>query len=188
MLTPTQKRAMRAQSLLNNGMDAKEAARECGYKNVNGMMGAIALFLRKIPEEDVKNEMQHLLDEQESKQTQKVREGEYIKPGVYKLNENKTVLVGERISPEEWEKHRKAYIERVRAKQAECRDTIRVETKRVICKYDKDDAGQQAVKMHIRGIDKWLLIDEEIIGGKEELMNVLGDLVTSLSCILEGMA
>lgn len=43
MMTETQKRVARAQAMLDSGMDAKEVARECGYKNVNGMMGAIAL-------------------------------------------------------------------------------------------------------------------------------------------------
>ena len=43
MMTETQKRVARAQAMLDSGMYAKAVARECGYKNVNGMMGAIAL-------------------------------------------------------------------------------------------------------------------------------------------------
>lgn len=46
MLTEARKRVARAQTLLNSGMDAKAVAKECGYKNVNGMMGAIALHGR----------------------------------------------------------------------------------------------------------------------------------------------
>ena len=52
MLTETQKRVARAQAMLDSGMDAREVARECGYKNVNGMMGAIALHGHRNTEEE----------------------------------------------------------------------------------------------------------------------------------------
>lgn len=45
MLTEGKKRALRANTLINSGMDAKEVAKKCGYKNVNGMLGAISLNL-----------------------------------------------------------------------------------------------------------------------------------------------
>lgn len=54
MLTETQKRVARAMSMLDSGMEAREVARECGYKNVNGMMGAIALHGRRNPNEEEK--------------------------------------------------------------------------------------------------------------------------------------
>ena len=60
MLTETQKRALRAQSMITSGMDLKKAARECGYKNVNGMMSAIALALRKLPEEERETQFEQM--------------------------------------------------------------------------------------------------------------------------------
>ena len=56
MLTETKKRVLRAMAMLDSGMDAKEVARECGYKNVNGMMGAIALHGRKDAEAQQEDE------------------------------------------------------------------------------------------------------------------------------------
>lgn len=52
MLTESQKRALRAKALLDNGMDAREAARIAGYKNVNGMMGAIALCSKNVQKKE----------------------------------------------------------------------------------------------------------------------------------------
>lgn len=44
MLTESQKRALRAKTLLDmGGHDPKTVARECGYTSVNAMLGAIAM-------------------------------------------------------------------------------------------------------------------------------------------------
>lgn len=43
MLTDGQKRALRARTLLDSGMSAKDVAKKCGYTSVNGMLGAISL-------------------------------------------------------------------------------------------------------------------------------------------------
>ena len=52
MLTESQKRALRAKTLLDSGMDAREAARIAGYKGVNGMMGAIALCSKSVQKKE----------------------------------------------------------------------------------------------------------------------------------------
>ncbi len=44
MLTESQKRALRAKAMLDmGGISPKQVARECGYTNVNGMLGAIMM-------------------------------------------------------------------------------------------------------------------------------------------------
>ena len=187
MLTESQKRAIRAQAMLDNGVDAREVARECGYKNVNGMMGAIALSVRRLPANDIQSEMEAVMHKQDTS-TPDVRSGEYTEPGFYKLDNGAIVAVGTRVSQNALQFDRKTYIEKVRIRQNERTEEAKVETKRVVCKYRLAEAGQYEARIHVYGIDKWLVIDEEIIGGRAELKRVLKDIANGINCILDGLS
>ena len=196
MLTPTQKRAMRAKALLDSGMDVREAARECGYKNVNGMMGAIALCLRKLPEADQQAEMERMQEAETQKCTQceTACTDDFTTPGVYELD-GEEVLVGEKIPQNkpvhkaDHKENRRQWREKVQARLAERRDDVKTETKRVICTYAKNEiTGAMEFKIHVCGIDRWIVLDEEILGGREALMRLMGDMIAGIGYIMEGMA
>ncbi|MBQ2948353.1 MAG: hypothetical protein IJD94_05180 [Clostridia bacterium] len=195
-ITPTQKRALQAQTLLNSGMDPKAAARECGYKNVNGMMGAIALCLRKIPQEesDAIIEQMHQEDASQKPKAETAEEtpdnrGEYTIPGIYNLEGEGEVLVGEQITREEWNQRRQRHAEDVRRRLEERGDIVRSETKRVICRHGLDEkTGVVQFRLHVCGIDKWIVIDEDLIGGREEMIHLLSDTIAAINLILEGIA
>lgn len=193
MMTPTQKRALRAQTLLDSGMDPREAAKECGYKNVNGMMGAIALCLRKLPDEDKQTEIERMReeDQKEAQSASEVpaRTGEYTKPGIYELEGKGEVLVGERMPKKDWEDIRKRQKENARMRFAERHDEAHAETRRVGLRYCKNDkTGEVEFRIHVFGIDKWIVVNEENVGGKEELLRILRDTANGLKVILEGIA
>ena len=192
MITPTQKRALRAQSLLDSGMDAREAARECGYKNVNGMMGAIALCLRKLPGEDRHSEMERMQEESAPAPEpipEPVCTGEYEKPGIYELPGKGEVLVGERISKEEHNNFLRMKREKAMERFAERNDTVITETKRVGIRYGKNDKTERLeLRIHVFGIDKWIVIDEEMVGGKEAMLRIIGDIIAGCGVVMEGIA
>lgn len=200
MLTPTQKRAMRAQSLLDSGMDPREAARECGYKNVNGMMGAIALCLRKLPKEDQEAEMQRMQEEEHKCEQESIPElepapmlevqrGEYVKPGIYDLPGKGEVLVGQKMTEESWQARRRMLREKAMERFNEHSNTVHTETKRVSCRYGKNDkTNQTEFRLHVFGVDKWIVLDEELVGGKEEMIRILREAITGINVVLEGIA
>jgi hypothetical protein len=190
MITPTQKRALRAQSLLDGGMDPREAAKECGYKNVNGMMGAIALCSRKMSKQDMELETQRM-QEAEAKQpeTPAVLSGEYEKPGVYELPAEGEVIVGEKIPDSSWEDIMKERLKKIKERFSERSGTVQAESKRVSVRYGRNDKnGRMELRIHIFGIDKWIVIDEENIGGKEEMIRIIDSIKAGLQFVREDMA
>ena len=186
-LTKTQERALRAKQLLDSGMDPKEAARECGYKNVNGMMGAVALCLRKLPDEDAQRALDQMR-EAEAAKAQAEEEHDELEPVIGELPEIGEVLVGERIPQEELQARSRAYAEQTHARMEARSKDVRISTARVTVALAADEhTGGRVFKLHIHGIDKWITVSEVLLGGSEALARTLGEIRTAIDMILEAI-